>query len=408
MPGGGFVATFTDVTEFRRGAAVLEQRVADRTAQLEQAKAEAERANRAKSRFLAAVSHDLLQPINAAHLFTHALAQSLRHAQYREAVANIDGALGSAEGLLAGLLDISRLDAGGMTARVRSFHVDEWLAHLAAEFGVLAAERGLRLDSVRSTAIVRSDPQLLRRVLQNFLSNAVRYTERGRIVLGCRRRGDALRIEVWDTGPGIAPEHQALIFEEFRRLDRGGAGLGLGLAIAERIAQLLGHRLLLRSWPGRGTMFGIEVPRSTVADVEPVAAAQPAPRAPRSRALVVDNDAAALRGMQALLAGWHVDVLPARNALEAEQACARVKPDILLLDYHLDAGATGLDVARRLADTLGALPVVIITADHSEDLRAEVAEAGAHLLHKPLKPLALKSLMARLLAARVTAVTPSP
>ena len=403
MPGGGFVATFTDVTEFRRGAAVLERRVAERTAELEQAKGEAERANRAKSRFLAAVSHDLLQPINAAHLFTHALSQSLRHAQYREAVANIDGALGSAEGLLAGLLDISRLDAGGMVAHVRTFRVDDWLAHLAAEFGVLAAERGLRLDCVPSRAIVRSDPQLLRRVLQNFLSNAVRYTGSGRILLGCRRHGDALRIEVWDTGPGIAPEHQALIFEEFRRLDRGGSGLGLGLAIAERIARLLGHRLVLRSRPGRGTMFGIEVPLASEVDVEAVAPPQPAPRAPRSRALVVDNDAAALKGMQALLAGWHVEVLAARNLAEAERSVANARPDILLLDYHLDGGATGLDVARSLRATLGTPPVVIITADHSETLRGEIAEAGAHLLHKPLKPLALKSLMARLLATRTQA-----
>ncbi|HET7845345.1 MAG TPA: hybrid sensor histidine kinase/response regulator, partial [Xanthomonadales bacterium] len=212
-----------------------------------------------------------------------------------------------------------------------------------------------------------------------------------------------LRIEVWDTGPGIAPEHQALIFEEFRRLDRGGSGLGLGLAIAERIAQLLGHRLVLRSWPGRGTMFAIEVPLSSDAEVEPAAAAQPAPRAPRSRALVVDNDAAALKGMQALLAGWHIEVLPARGLAEAERAVATAKPDILLLDYHLDGGTTGLDVSRTLAATLGTLPVVIITADHSEALRSEVEEAGAHLLHKPLKPLALKSLMARLLASRARA-----
>jgi signal transduction histidine kinase len=235
MPGGGFVATFTDVTAFRRTEAelkgiaeTLEQRVVARTAELEGAKGEAERANAAKTRFLAAVSHDLAQPLNAAHLFTHALAQQLEHAQYREAIGNIDGALGSAEGLLAGLLDISRLDAGGLAPNVHAFCVDEVLQPLAAEFGVLAQHKGLRLHYVPSRAWVCSDPQLLRRALQNFLANAVRYTGSGSIVLGCRRRGGALAIEVHDTGPGIAEADQALIFEEFRRLDRGGQGLGLG------------------------------------------------------------------------------------------------------------------------------------------------------------------------------------
>jgi hypothetical protein len=167
-------------------------------------------------------------------------------------VAQIDGALGSAEGLLTGLLDISRLDAGGMTPQVRAFRIDELLQHLAAEFRVLAQDQGLALDCVASRAWVRSDPQLLRRVLQNFLANAVRYTRAGRVLLGCRRADGELRIEVWDTGIGIAESDRAAIFEEFRRLDRGGQGLGLGLSIAERIARLLGHRIGLRSEPGRG------------------------------------------------------------------------------------------------------------------------------------------------------------
>jgi Na+/proline symporter/signal transduction histidine kinase len=406
MPGGGFVATFTDVTNFRRteaelkqAAGTLEQRVAERTAELEAAKAEAEGANQAKSRFLAAVGHDLLQPINAAHLFTHALAQRLRHPQYREAVANIDGALSSSEALLAGILDISRLDAGGMPVRIETFPVAEMLAHLAAEFRVLAAERGLELRWVNSSAWVESDPQLLRRVLQNFLANAVRYTNRGRVLIGCRRRRGELIIEVLDTGPGIAEADRRRVFEEFRSLERGGAGLGLGLAIAERISRLLGHEILLRSVPGRGSAFGIRVPRVEARPLAVLSAEPKVPHAPGSRVLVVDNDLAVLRAMQALLEGWRCEVLAARTAGEAERLFDGRAPDLLLLDYHLDGAVTGLEL-RSLLLCDEEVPAIVITADHGEAVRAAVAAAGCHLLYKPLKPLALKSLMARLVKSR--------
>jgi Na+/proline symporter/CheY-like chemotaxis protein/nitrogen-specific signal transduction histidine kinase len=406
MPGGGFVATFTDVTDFRRSEAglkraaeSLEQRVAERTSQLASAKAEAERANRGKSRFLAAVSHDLAQPLNAARLFVHALAQRLRHDEYRADVANVEGALDSAEGLLSSLLDISRLDAGGMSPKVQPFRVDELLHGLAAEFRVLAAQKGLRLDCVASRAWLRSDPVLLRRVLQNFLSNAVRYTEGGRILLGCRREAGQLRIEVWDTGMGIAEADQGLVFEEFRRLGSGGQGLGLGLSIAERVSGLLGHRLALRSWPGRGSVFSILVPRASPQAL--AAQLDPAPDEParRRRVLVVDNDAEVLRAMQSLLSGWQCDVLAARGAEEALALLATNPVELFLLDYHLDAGQTGLRLRERLVAAVGERPSIIITADHGEQLRAAVLAAGCHLLHKPVKPLALKSLMSRLLPA---------
>lgn len=407
MPGGGFVATFTDVTAFRaheaelkRAAETLEQRVAERTKDLARATAEAERANQAKTRFLAAVSHDLLQPIHAAHLFTHALGQSLKHGEYLEGVQQIDGALNSAEALLSGLLDISRLDAGGMTPQVRPFALGEVLQHLASEFRVLAAERGLALRCVPTRAWVESDPQLLRRVLQNFLANAVRYTQRGRVLIGCRRRGAMLSIEVWDSGPGIAESERQVIFEEFRRLDRGSQGLGLGLAIAERITRLLGHPLRLHSTVGRGSMFAVEVP---IASARPQPEAAPAAlveQAPRAKVLVVDNDAAVLKAMQSLLAGWQCEVFAARDADDALIHADARRPDLLLLDYHLDGGHHGLQLRAQLGPDFVDVPTIVITADHSDSVRQAVLAAGCHLLHKPVKPLALKSLMNRLLATR--------
>src|SRR5690606_1730705 len=267
MPGGGFVATFTDVTAFREAERALleanltlEQRVVERTAAAEAARREAERANDAKGRFLAAIGHDLLQPLHAAHLFTDALAGQVPAAA-RESVRQVRGALDSTTGLLTDLLDLSRLEAGGLDPQPRRFALVEVLEPLASEFRVLAAERGLEFGYVPTRACVHSDPQLLRRVLQNFLANAVRYTVSGRVLLGVRRAGDALRIEVHDTGPGIEPAQQAAIFEEFRRGDgAAGQGLGLGLAIADRIAQLLEAPLTLRSRIGRGTVFALAVP----------------------------------------------------------------------------------------------------------------------------------------------------
>jgi CheY-like chemotaxis protein len=234
-------------------------------------------------------------------------------------------------------------------------------------------------------------------VLQNFLANAVRYTAQGRVLLGCRRVGGQLRIEVWDTGIGIAEKDRQVIFEEFRRLDRGGQGLGLGLAIAERIARLLGHRLTLRSQPGRGTVFAIEVPRATPVAPRAPAPAAAVPSAPRSRVLVVDNDAAVLKAMRALLEGWHCEVLPARSLDEARALLAASTPELLLLDYHLDGGLTGLALREQLGAAVQALPCVVITADHDPAIRADVEAAGCHVLYKPLKPLALKSVMARVL-----------
>lgn len=407
MPGGGFVATFTDVTAFRRTEAELktvaeslEQRVEERTRALAEASSEAQRANAAKSRLLAAVGHDLAQPLNAARLFTHALGQQPLEPPQAQAVGHIDGALGSAEALLAGITDISRLDAGGMNPRPRAFALDQVLEHLAAEFDVLARDKGLALDWVRCSAWTRSDPQLLRRVLQNFLGNAVRYTRSGRVLLGVRRRGGELVVEVHDTGPGIAEADQALIFEEFRRLGRGGQGMGLGLAIADRVARLLGHRIELRSRPGVGTVFGLRLPRVQAVDQPPVPAPGVVEPLLPGRVLVVDNDPAVLEGMRTLLEGWGLQVQVAADEAGAIGQRANHRPDLVVLDYHLDDGRTGLEVLAALQQVYGPMPALLLTADHGEAVRTQAAAVGCAVLHKPVRPLALKSMLTRLLGRR--------
>jgi signal transduction histidine kinase/Na+/proline symporter len=404
MPGGGFVATFTDVTVFRasedalrRDAETLEARVDERTRELADAKAEAERANQAKSRFLAAVSHDLTQPLHAARLFTDALGHQGSAAGPQ--VERIASALASAEDLLGGLLDISRLDAGGLAARPVDLPLMPLLEGLAREAGIVAEAKGLSLRLVPTRAWVHSDPQLLRRVLQNFLANAVRYADTGGIVIGVRRQGaDAVTIEVWDSGPGIAPEQQRLVFEEFRRLRRGGQGLGLGLAIADRLARLLDAPLVLRSRPGRGSVFGIRVPRVPARDATvppPPAPTDEAPDLPL-RILVVDNEPVVLDATRALLEGWGATVRTAATPEAALRVAAELAPQAWVLDFHLDDGATGDALHRALCARHPDGRGIVVSADHGEAVRQAVLAAGATPLTKPLKPLRLKSLLVAL------------
>ncbi|WEN16861.1 PAS-domain containing protein [Rhodanobacter sp. AS-Z3] len=397
MPGGGFVATFTDVTAFRQAEGALkrvnetlELRVQERTGELATASAEAQAANDAKSRFLAAVTHDLMQPLHAAQLFAHSLTERGGDAVTAQ---HLNGALAATEGLLTGLLDVARLEGGRLHPQLRSFALAEVLDPLAAEFRAIAADHGVHMDVVGTRAWVHSDPQLLRRVLQNFLSNALRYAERGRVLLGVRRRGGCLRIEVWDNGPGIATHEQQLIFQEFRRgSTAGGQGLGLGLSIAQRMADLLGHPLGLRSWPGSGSVFHVDLPIAL-----PLAASSAAvavPRAlPAGRALLLDNEPAALAALGNLLSRWGWQVHAARNAEQALAAPWRA--DLHILDFHLDGGHTGLDVWKLLHEQHADVPTVMLTADRDSDLRQRLQELGISVLYKPLKPVALRQVLQR-------------
>jgi len=411
LPDGGFVTSYADITtyknaarELRTLAQSLEQRIEQRTQDLAAATAEAERANRSKSRFVAAVVHDLAQPLHAARLFLASLREQAADAGQGLLIERAEGALSAQEDILSSLMDISRLEAGQLAARPQDFDLAPLLRTLAAEFGALAAARGLHLRSRCRAAVVRSDEALLRRILQNFLSNAIRYTRRGRILLGLRRAAGGWRIEVWDTGPGIPPEQQQAIFEEFHRYDRSAAGAGLGLAIVERSARLLGHPIGLRSWPGRGSVFSVTVPAGQ-APVPAAPAAAVSARAPplqARRCWCVDDDAAVREGTAALLQRWGATVSLYAGAAEAlQQAQQAPAPDLLLLDYRLGDG-NGLELLAALRACWGRAPLtILISAEPDPALRERARAAGAGFLAKPLKPAALRALIDRLLAAPV-------
>lgn len=410
MPGGGFVTSYTDITahkelerQLRASNETLELRVQQRTQELELAKSDAEQANSSKTRFLAAASHDLMQPLNAASLFAAALAQKTRDSELQTLSENVVLSLQAADALINSMLEASRLDAGVVEPKREVFYLKDLFDPLGRDFAALAQASGLDFYVVPTRLAVWSDPHLLRRILQNFLSNAVRYTSSGRVLLGCRRFGNTLRIEVWDTGPGIPPDKCSEIFLEFHRLqtpehDRGERGLGLGLAIADRISRLLNHPINLRSWPQRGSVFSVEVP---VADVQPVVLpASPVVMTSGSLALsvlCVDNEPNVLAGMRALLEGWGCEVATAKDAKESLRALQQTTPDLVIADYQLDNGATGLDVAAGLREIAGSsLPVLIITANNTEDIRRLVEDRGYLFMAKPVKPAKLRALMSSL------------
>jgi signal transduction histidine kinase/CheY-like chemotaxis protein len=392
------------------------RRIARNTHALEAARAEAEQANRSKTSFVAAAVHDLLQPLNAARMFVDSARARLMSPSDREVLSGIDSALEAEDEILSTLLDISRLESGTFEVHERDFALDALLETLGREFGILARARGIELRVARCGAVIHSDEALLRRILQNYLSNAVRYSRRGHVLMGCRRAGGALRIEVWDSGPGIAPEHHRRIFLEFQRLDGGTQsserGAGLGLAIVERIAKRLGHRIGLRSWLGRGSVFFVEVPLARSA---PAAEKSPArPPAIRTetagdhhagsslagcRIWSLEDDPRVRLSIQALLSGWGCEVVLAATGAEALSLAQErpSAPDLLLLDYRLPDG-NGPQIAADLFRRWGTeVPVMIISAERDAAVRAEVLEKGWGFLAKPVNPSKLRAAVTHLL-----------
>src|SRR6202142_491284 len=415
MPGGGVVITFSDVTPsfeaaeaLERSNATLEKRVRDRTEELTRlnselalAKSTAEDANISKTRFLAAASHDILQPLNGARLYVTSLVERQNGGEDSRLVENIDDSLEAIEEILGALLDISRLDAGAMTPSITSFKMSDLMRSLEIEFAPIARAKGLELAFVPCSLPVESDRLLLRRLLQNLISNAIKYTPRGRVLIGCRRHGQSLQIGVYDTGVGIPVLKRGEIFKEFHRLEQGARiarGLGLGLSIVERLGPRARPGISLDSNVSGGSVFSVTVPTAKAIDyTAAVTSATPLAKTPMSGALIVciENDTAILDGMKTLLTAWDAKVIAVADpeaAMEAIEASGRAVTG-LLVDYHLDRGngvAAIRDIRRRFGE---AIPAILITADRSPHVRAAARDQNTAVLNKPVKPASLRALL---------------
>ncbi len=422
LPDGGIVTTYTDITQtveseeaLEAANEFLEKRVDERTAELQRLNAElaaaktvAEEANLSKTRFLAAASHDILQPLNAARLYASSLAEGAARAggDDRDDLARkVDISLEAVEEILGALLDMSRLDAGATRAEVSDVGVADLLRLLEIEFAPLARSKGLKLRFVPSRLSICTDRRLIRRLLQNLISNAIKYTVEGKVLVGCRRGRDGLRLEVWDTGLGIPADRQRAVFEEFRRLDQGARiarGLGLGLSIVERLGRVLGHPIGLRSWPGEGSVFFVTAPLGAAAG-RGAEDSVPAPRQAADeplaglRVLAIDNEPRVLDGMRTLLGKWGCAVITASGLAEAREAVAvSGAPDVVIADYHLDNG-DGIGAIVALRKDLGReVPAILATADRGPEARDQAARHDIVILHKPLKPAPLRAQLARL------------
>ncbi|AWY38702.1 PAS domain S-box protein [Pseudomonas putida] len=374
---------------------------------LRDARDAAEAANRSKDKYLAAASHDLLQPLNAARLLISTLRERRLPDVEQVLVERTHQALEGAEDLLTDLLDISRLDQSAVKPDIASYRLDELLGPLVSEFQSVAQAAGLNLRVHMGDHAISTDLRLMTRILRNFLSNACRYTDAGSILLGARRRGESLRLEVWDTGRGIPADRLDSIFLEFNQLDVGRAadrkGVGLGLAIVERIARILGYPVGVQSRPGRGSMFSIEVPLAHDIPL-PIGQAAPQPSTgdplPGRRLLVLDNEVSILQSMGALLGQWGCEVVTATDEGSALAALAGNPPELILADYHLDHGVVGCDVVRHLREHFHQrIPAVIITADRTDQCRRSLQRLDAPLLNKPVKPGKLRAVLSQLLGA---------
>jgi signal transduction histidine kinase len=383
--------------------ATLERKVAQRTQQLELA-------NLAKSRFLAVASHDLRQPLHALRLFVAQLRTPLKPEERARAIERVDAAVSEMSEMFNSLLDISKLDSGVLTPKIVEFPIARLLQKIETTFDQAVREKGLRLRVMRSNAWVRSDALLLERILLNLVSNAIRYTLRGGIVVGCRRRGETLRIEVWDSGPGIPEDQKQNIFREFFQLptaerDRYG-GLGLGLAIVDRLRRLLHHEIELTSTVGRGSRFTIVVPIAAERGTSVEAVRPPHPAAfvlQGKDILIIDDAPILLEGTGGLLRKWGCSVVTAGSADAALSELAKREhpPDLIISDYHLANGKTGIEAIERINAAFGApIAAILISGDTAPERLRDAKDKGYILLHKPVDPMQLRTVMHQVFRTR--------
>ncbi|MDO4223609.1 MAG: PAS domain-containing hybrid sensor histidine kinase/response regulator, partial [Acinetobacter sp.] len=409
IDGGGFVTTFADITAFREQENILEAKVQERTQQLETALAEqqlareqADIANMAKSRFIAAASHDLLQPMHAARLFSTALEQSVQNEDDRKTVEQLDRALHGAESMLSALLDIARLESGTLQPKRQAFALHELLSDLKLQFHAIAQQRGIQLNVHDTTLWIDTDPQWIRRIIQNFVSNALRYTAKGKIVVGVLRAAQSpqhIRIGVWDTGLGISEQQRQKLFQEFERCGHvspwGEQGLGLGLAIVQRMTQLLHYPLHVYSKLNHGSCFMIEVPLTQAPQQTVAPVTQSNQHGQAYQILCLDNDETILQGMRTLLGKWGHHITATSHSEQALQYIAEQSFDVWLIDQHLNHDQRGLDfiLAHRPADDT---PIALVTADSDPELPQRLKELNIVLMKKPLKPAQLRAWLSSL------------
>jgi signal transduction histidine kinase len=404
-------------------AIALEHQVRDRTHQLREAlhsiersneglyraKQQAEAASSLKSSVLISVTHDLLQPLNAARLTLSALSEMMESQEAGVLIDQVGRSLVTLEDLLRSLLEIAKLDAGALRPDIRPIALAPLLEQLRNEFEPIAGRQGLSLRIRTSQFAVSSDPMMLRRILQNLLANAIRYTRSGGIVVGCRRRDNRISVQVSDTGPGIPQAQQEAIFREFQRGDASAAdqaGFGLGLSIVRRFATALGHEVRLSSQVGRGSTFVLDMEQADCADVgDDVQQVKPAELhyggLGGAKILLIENDQSGAEAMAALLEAWGCDVATTRSAADAAQRLSELggAPDAIIADLHLDHDESGLSAVEGIRQQLKSdVPAMIITADYSEKAAAEASRYGLEVLKKPIRPAEMRALLSFLLS----------